>query len=365
MRKIRTIVLILSEQCNLDCVYCYEHNKDYAVMDIYTAKKAISEEFISSDGYDSLEIHFHGGEPFLMFPLLKEISEWIWAQHWNKKYILYATSNGTQIRNEIKSWLIENKDRFIVGLSLDGNKQMHDVNRCNSYDDIDKSFFARIWPKQGIKMTVSPLTIKKLAEGVIHIHNLGYSELQANLAYGVDWSSDILQNIYAEQLMVLINYYLDNPEMPVSSFLKMNLSAVKVGAKIKKGCGTGTNMIAYGPDGRKYPCHTFMPSVNYGEKDNISIWKSINNSSFIDEMCVDCVICNQCPTCYGINYYSSGDPSKRDKSYCTMNKIQAKAISYFYGKMLQNPRHYKARLGNDENMALIARGVMAIQNNIL
>lgn len=37
----------------------------------------------------------------------------------------------------------ENKERFIVGLSLDGTREMHNRNRSNSYDKIDIPFLLR------------------------------------------------------------------------------------------------------------------------------------------------------------------------------------------------------------------------------
>ena len=45
--------------------------------------------------------------------------------------------------NEIKNWLLENRDIFTVSLSFDGTKEMQDTNRSNSYDKIDTHFFAK------------------------------------------------------------------------------------------------------------------------------------------------------------------------------------------------------------------------------
>lgn len=90
---------------------------------------------------DYVEILFHGGEPFIAFQRIKDICEWLWAQEWPTKYICYATTNGTLIHNEVKEWLMKNKERFIVGLSLDGTREMHNRNRSNSYDKIDIPFF--------------------------------------------------------------------------------------------------------------------------------------------------------------------------------------------------------------------------------
>ena len=40
-REYKTLMLILTENCNLNCVYCYEHHKTLDDMPFETAKKAI------------------------------------------------------------------------------------------------------------------------------------------------------------------------------------------------------------------------------------------------------------------------------------------------------------------------------------
>ena len=362
--KRKTVALILSEKCNLNCVYCYEHTKNYQVMDIEIAKQALVDEFRKTKGYDGVEIHFHGGEPFMVFPLIKEISEWIWNQRFETPYILFATCNGTMLTPEIKDWLTQNKERFYVCLSLDGTKEMHDTNRCGSYDKIDKSFFYNNWPDQGVKMTISPQTVVNLAEGVIEVAEFGFV-VNANLAMGMDWNHKELQEVYANQLKILADYYLNHPELPVCSILDMYLGMINKNdmEPLTKICGTGTSMVAYGPDGRKYPCHTFMPSVNFGESDNDAIWEAVKLSTYNDPMCENCLLRHQCSTCYGMNYYRCGNLGKRAEDYCKMNKIRAKAISYFYGKMLLTPEKYQKRLGK-ENLDRIANGVLLIQKEL-
>ncbi len=55
-------------------------------------------------------------------------------------YICFATTNGTLIKDEIKEWIEQNSERFWLGLSVDGTKAMHNLNRSNSYDQIDTNF---------------------------------------------------------------------------------------------------------------------------------------------------------------------------------------------------------------------------------
>ena len=106
-------------------------------MTLDMAKSIISEALLAEDGYNFIEFDFHGGEIALAFDQLKKICEWLWALDWPKEYVCYGTTNGTLIHNEIKDWFATNGSRFRLGLSLDGTREMHNLNRSNSYDSID------------------------------------------------------------------------------------------------------------------------------------------------------------------------------------------------------------------------------------
>ena len=101
-----TYTLYMTEARNLNRIYCNEHIKGKAVMPLDIAQTGIKSTFERAikEGIDYVEILFHGGEPFMAFPQIKEICEWLWAQTWPTKYICYATTNGTLIHGAIKDW---------------------------------------------------------------------------------------------------------------------------------------------------------------------------------------------------------------------------------------------------------------------
>ena len=79
------LTLIITHRCNLNCVYCYEHHKDSRKMDVEFAKKTV-EKYLTTGDYEEIKIGFFGGEPFLEFPVIKEVCEWTWSRNWPKSY---------------------------------------------------------------------------------------------------------------------------------------------------------------------------------------------------------------------------------------------------------------------------------------
>lgn len=124
--KIRTLMLMVTSSCNLNCVYCYESHKTSHKMDFDTAKRAILDVF-DETGFDGVSIQFMGGEPLLAFPLIKDVSEWLWSKNIKYPYSLFAATNGTLLNEDMKVWFTANKHRISLGLSFDG-----DVNESNS-----------------------------------------------------------------------------------------------------------------------------------------------------------------------------------------------------------------------------------------
>ena len=138
------LMLTVTEQCNLNCIYCYEKEKDAKVMSIQTAKKYITEFFNLLDSSNALLISFHGGEPLKVFNLIKEICIWVWDNKWPCEYKIFAATNGTLLDDAMKEWFKNNKRRIILGLSYDGTDEMQDINRTKSSSLVDKKFFMKI-----------------------------------------------------------------------------------------------------------------------------------------------------------------------------------------------------------------------------
>ncbi len=339
----KNITLVVTHQCNLNCVYCYEHHKNFRTMSAEKAIEIVERELLMDDGVSMVEFDFMGGEPLLAYDTIKSVVEYIVQKEYPKDYIFFITTNGVLLDEERKEWLSAHADVLQVGLSLDGTREMHNRNRCNSFDKIDLNFFRTVYPEESVKMTISKETLGNLAEGVVFCHEQGY-EVSCNLAYGIDWSDEENREVFSEQLKLLVDYYLAHPEVKPCSLLDINRikSIANQTEETVRFCGAGYAMRAYDCDGTCYPCHFFLPICVGDEKAEKSLSFDFSNYSLkqdqVDEKCQKCFIRNACPTCYGNNYATTGDIYRRDMRLCEMNMIQFRAIAYFAIKCFESKR---------------------------
>ena len=363
-QKSKNITLVLTHRCNLDCVYCYEHHKNSCTMSAELAKKIVDDELTMNDGVSMVEFDFFGGEPLLEFDTVKEVVEYAIKKEYDKDYIFFITTNGVLLNEERKEWLRAHTDALQIGLSLDGTKDMHDKNRCGSFDAIDLDFFRTTYPEESVKMTVSKETLPDLAKGVIFCHNEGF-DVSCNLAYGIDWDSKENQEIFANQLSILAEYYLENPQIKPCAILDINRikSLSSQGDRSYRLCGAGYAMRAYDCDGTCYPCQFFLPICVGDEKAKAALSLDFSNFKLaddqIDDKCKTCFIRNTCPTCYGNNYATTGNIYRRDMRLCKMNIIQFQAIAYLAAK-----RFELGQLGDykpDEQAAILKSALSIIK----
>lgn len=135
-----------SANCNMDCKYCFykclsSHREEYSkgFMSEETLETLVREAIAYADG--SLTFAFQGGEPTLagldFFQKAVELQQ----KYNNKKLQIENTiqTNGLLIDEKWARFLGEH--RFLVGLSLDGPKKMHDRYRK---DAGGQDTFARI-----------------------------------------------------------------------------------------------------------------------------------------------------------------------------------------------------------------------------
>ena len=122
--------------CNLDCKYCFYLEKETLYPD--TPKWAMPEDVLEAyirqyiEQQDSPDIHFawQGGEPTLLgVDYFRRIVA-LQARYANGKRIDNAfQTNGVLLNDEWGGFLAENS--FLVGLSIDGPRELHDAYRVD------------------------------------------------------------------------------------------------------------------------------------------------------------------------------------------------------------------------------------------
>ena len=372
--KRQILILMVTEFCNLHCTYCFEHQTSKRVIGLKTAQAAIAEAFQNPE-FEELEIHFFGGEPFAAFKRITEICDWLWSLKWPKGYICFATTNGTLVHGKIQEWLKQHKEQFVVALSLDGTPEMHDVNRSNSFSGIDLDFFKEQWPFQSVKMTISPQTIDRAAEGISYIYKQGF-KLMANTAFGAEWE-DWHFEAFASELRKLADFYIDNPSIEPCQLLDMriDISAGKrstaegsAPSEVRNYCGTGRSMTAIDLGGKKYPCQTFMPMTTSREDDLTDVLELINSQdNRMDKKCHGCAIIDVCQTCYGLNYSHTGSLFQRNLDDCRFQKLRAKGTAYLWAGMIKNRQRNYAYLASKDDTGLyyMIEGIELVRGGVV
>ena len=346
------IMIILTEYCNLNCSYCFEHFKSMRHISYECAKKIVDTE-LEDNKYSSYLIEFFGGEPFIEFDLMQQLYEYIETKGKNVTY--FITTNGTLVHGNIQSWLYNRRNKFICSLSLDGNRAMHNINRDNSFDNIDLAFFAKTWPKQTVKMTISVETLPYLFDGIKFIVEKGLQP-KISFAQGIIWKEDNLK-ILEKELNKIIDYYYDNSQLPLLDLLNKNLMLVDC-HKNKKWCGMGGQLTAFDTEGNRYPCQSFSPSslgdinskkyINKTENDFVFKYKE-------SSPCAECQIEQLCPNCYGANVQMTGDYMQRNMSLCKLQKLIVLASAKYQYRKISSKTQY-----TEENV-LILRAIKRLQ----
>lgn len=329
-----SLSLIVSDRCNISCVYCYEKKSERKKgdMKISTAKEAITHYIEREDGFKNASIEFFGGEPLLAFPLIKEIVQWSLTRKWKKKIFFSLVTNGTILTSEIKEWLAKYSKYITVAFTIDGCKMAHDLNRNNSYDLVYANipFFKQYWPYQPTKFTLNDKTIPFIAESVIQLENM---ELNFNGGIVLEdiWGNAEkkakLLEIYEEQLVILLDFYEKRPHLfpppPLFPILPESIDMInpeteQSGKELVRFCGAGFEMVTIDVDGTVYPCHRFLPLCTGKPAPVVPVNRQ---TRWKPDKCSECKLLFSCPTCAGFNYQVNSDTGIRSTFHCEAYKL--------------------------------------------
>jgi uncharacterized protein len=338
-----SVTLIMSEECNLRCVYCYEpHQKrDKTVLSFEKAKQVLRK--FDKDS----KVVFFGGEPMLNIELMKQICEWGWEY---RNFNFEMVTNGQIID---RAFFRDYAKYFTqVQLSCDGPEKAQDINRGHGSFKRAMEFFTAFRDEAGYYPILHPVLSKytvpylmdmvqwfyalETGEGYKYTASLRWLPGDAN-----SWSEEDFR-LYAEQLCLLKKWYLENnireTSFSVRAFAMAEHALLNIENKERNGtmrgddsfCSAGRSLMAVLPSGNMIPCHhehwaaANQETLAYAE---ISLNDDSPGVNHLSEMCIkDIPECNTCPqwgccVCPGSFYFQSGSHTKPDKNWCRAGKM--------------------------------------------
>ena len=367
---LQTIVLNVTNQCNLSCQYCYEFGEDKVAtpevkpkfMAWETAKSSVDYLFAESQGRKSVHITFFGGETLMNFPLLKQVVAYARsrAQELKVNIDFSLTTNATLLSPTIIEYLAENA--IGVTVSMDGPKEMQDKFRVfsngrGSYDIIKpkvQNLLAthRTRPIAArVTMTSGAMDVKKIYQ---HLkHELGFYEVGFA---PVTTSPDRLYSInepgmdsVLEQFSALADEYLEfalRGEHHGFSNVSDTLSELHQGVNKSLPCGAGLGMVGVGPSGDIAPCHRFVDSDQHVLGNVTTGIDKEKQSDFLTRGNIDTKYdCHECwarPLCAGGCHHEAfvryGDTGHANLHYCDWIRGWTDKCLQVYGAIAaQNP----------------------------
>lgn len=210
-------VLHVTKKCNMDCVYCYEKDKqsEYTWEDL---KKVIDDIFLNMPLNTVAHMEFLGGEPLMNFPLLAQAYSYMQENYKNKILNYTITTNGTILNDKIIEFLKANPN-VTFAVSMDGLRYSNQLrvmkdaqgNNTNSYEKVVENF--KILQEHGLSpsvhMVTHPYNVAFLFENIkhlyedLHITSIGIGTVESTMQIDDEYCDTFINQIKKVALYVL------------------------------------------------------------------------------------------------------------------------------------------------------------------
>lgn len=368
-----TMVLNVTNQCNLSCSYCYEYGEDKIVdtengrkpkfMSEETARESV--EFLLREAGENKLAHltFFGGETLLNLPVLKSTIAYARrrAAEVGKEVDFSMTTNATLLKPDVIEFLAEN--RVGVTISIDGPKEVQDQfrvfsNGTGSYDIVAPKIRELLKRHKTrpigarVTLTTNNLDIRKIYR---HLHDeIGFWEVgfaPVTTAPGRNYAiAEQGFDSMLEQFRSLAGDFLEaalEGRHHGFSNVKDTLEEIHKGVSKPYPCGAGLGLMGVSTDGDVALCHRFagsdahkMGTVREGIDRLVQI--GFLEKHHIDDK-TDCSRCWARPLCAGGCYHEAhtryGETSHANLHYCEWIRGWTDTCLKIYGELaVRNPQ---------------------------
>jgi len=372
-----TLVLNVTNQCNLSCTYCYEYGEDRLVdtasgrepkfMSEETARASVDFMLRESGANRAAHLTFFGGETLLNFPVLKSAIAYARARaaELGKQVDFSLTTNATLLRPEVIEYLAAND--VGVTISIDGPKEVQDRFRvfsggAGSYDVVLPRIKQLLARHRGrpigarVTLTSGALDVKRIFRHLteeIGFHEVGFAPVtttaQRDHAIGESGMEAMLSQ-FRELAAEFRDHALADRAHAFSN-VKDTLAEIHKGVAKAYPCGAGLGLMGVATDGDVALCHRFAGSREHtlgSVRDGVARERqaAFLEANHIAEK-TDCHRCWARPLCAGGCYHEAqtryGTTTHPNLHYCEWIRGWTHTCLEIYGELAERNPAFLAR----------------------
>lgn len=336
-RAVTSAYLLLTENCNLRCTYCFEGGTRCTTnyMSKETAFKTVDYllEQAVENNVDEIKITFFGGEPMLCPELMTDIMHYAEkrAKESGKTAQYNIITNGTIFNEKVEAfldvWRGYKNNRIDVQLSIDGIPDIQNANRPCAAEGMQSSQlvetavakFKEYFKKHNVNREnlhihacVSKTSLPRIYDSFLYFTR-DLDIINSNFAWVIedDWDDNDLR-IFSDQMQKIVRRLVDTTtnikRFPFKHFDKSS------------GCSSGQNLVAVDTQGNIYPCHRFF-FLNADNRRNVILGNVADGIIYNDRreqyFGIDYseISPETCQICIATNYACTGDIHKQPNDY--------------------------------------------------
>lgn len=170
------LYLLLSERCNMNCLYCshsYRERAKQGDMNLETVLNAL-DKFYAVETKRKRSVVLYGGEPLMNKKGVMAAVNYIRQDKEDKETEIVIITNGTFLEEQLVKYFSSNDVKIII--SVDGNKEIHDqfrkIGNKGTFDYIEQavSILNHNGVRYGLSATIAAHNIEKLNEVVEYFY---------------------------------------------------------------------------------------------------------------------------------------------------------------------------------------------------
>ena len=325
--------LHLTENCNMDCVYCiHEKHPRRMTEDVLHAAC----ELAFSKG-KTAGLCFFGGEPLLekrLIGIALDHCESL-SHQTGKPFQCKMTTNGTLLdrtflhhAKSVGMTIAMSFDGLAQGISrpyADGSSSLADAERA-------ARLLLEEMPRSYAMMTLAPQAVGQFADSVKYLCDLGFRRITATPAYGkrVQWTEEHLGMLEKELTDISAFYakcFSEGKAFYFSPFDAKIRQCIR-GENPADRCHLGQRQMPVNVDGKIYACTQFIGDEDFCMGDvfgGLDVQKQTAIASrvhVLPEECRECDLRERCTnSCGCLNRLETGDEAEVSPMQCAYEKM--------------------------------------------